>query len=251
MPFLIMVAVGALLFGWIAGIAEISGTPDDGFASGTKTTWLLLVIFLGLLGLVVYILVGKKHQPSTSTSATHEAPIDGGVLPPPQGVGSHVIIASPTGSYWCTGCDFRAGTALDGRIHVEEMRWSEEPASAGPHVIESIPGRDLYTCRCKGCNFSAGTYMAGQEHVDKMRRAPTPGEESASAVAQPASLGADGFEAPRSNPSDSVAPSLAVDPTPPVADYKICPDCAEEVRAAARKCRFCGFQFQLVPNSVP
>jgi rubredoxin len=28
---------------------------------------------------------------------------------------------------------------------------------------------------------------------------------------------------------------------------KVCPDCAEEVRIAARKCRFCGFVFE---NSV-
>jgi hypothetical protein len=26
-------------------------------------------------------------------------------------------------------------------------------------------------------------------------------------------------------------------------DTKICPDCAEEVKAAARKCRFCGYRF--------
>jgi hypothetical protein len=26
-------------------------------------------------------------------------------------------------------------------------------------------------------------------------------------------------------------------------DYKTCPDCAEEVRAAANVCRFCGYRF--------
>lgn len=32
-------------------------------------------------------------------------------------------------------------------------------------------------------------------------------------------------------------------PPPPSAESKTCPDCAEVVRYAARKCRFCGYQF--------
>jgi predicted amidophosphoribosyltransferase len=29
---------------------------------------------------------------------------------------------------------------------------------------------------------------------------------------------------------------------------KLCPDCAEEVKAAARVCRFCGFRFEGEPD---
>jgi hypothetical protein len=32
---------------------------------------------------------------------------------------------------------------------------------------------------------------------------------------------------------------------PDAADYKVCPDCAERVRAAARVCRFCGYRFDV------
>ena len=30
--------------------------------------------------------------------------------------------------------------------------------------------------------------------------------------------------------------------------FKLCPDCAEPVRSAARKCRFCGFRFEAGPQ---
>ena len=34
-------------------------------------------------------------------------------------------------------------------------------------------------------------------------------------------------------------------------ETKVCPDCAEEVLAAARKCRFCGYRFDAPPPPPP
>jgi hypothetical protein len=42
------------------------------------------------------------------------------------------------------------------------------------------------------------------------------------------------------NPVEAVAELESGDT---VDDYKTCPDCAEMVKAAARKCRFCGYRF--------
>lgn len=42
---------------------------------------------------------------------------------------------------------------------------------------------------------------------------------------------------------DTVPPPSAAAAAP----HKPCPDCAEEVRAAARKCRFCGHMFDAAP----
>jgi hypothetical protein len=44
----------------------------------------------------------------------------------------------------------------------------------------------------------------------------------------------------------------AIDPPSPHAqepDVKACPDCAESVRSAARKCRYCGYRFDAVEAS--
>jgi hypothetical protein len=43
---------------------------------------------------------------------------------------------------------------------------------------------------------------------------------------------------------DPPPPPTITLPTPPLPETKTCPDCAEEVRFAARKCRFCGFRFE-------
>lgn len=34
-------------------------------------------------------------------------------------------------------------------------------------------------------------------------------------------------------------------------ETKTCPECAEEVKAAARKCRFCGYRFEPEPEAAP
>lgn len=36
----------------------------------------------------------------------------------------------------------------------------------------------------------------------------------------------------------------SIGPTPVTQEFKTCPDCAEQVRHAARKCRFCGYMFE-------
>jgi hypothetical protein len=51
-----------------------------------------------------------------------------------------------------------------------------------------------------------------------------------------------GAVAATTNPAASEA-SRDLPQEPAAAEWKTCPDCAEQVRAAARKCRFCGYEF--------
>jgi len=50
-------------------------------------------------------------------------------------------------------------------------------------------------------------------------------------------------------PTPEASTAAAEVPTSPTG-MKTCPDCAEEVRAAARKCRFCDYVLTSVPSPV-
>jgi Uncharacterised protein family UPF0547 len=59
-----------------------------------------------------------------------------------------------------------------------------------------------------------------------------------------------GFEVSRDVAAAAEQPDTPKTPAPGAPEFKTCPDCAEEVRFAARKCRFCGFVFEQRPPSV-
>jgi hypothetical protein len=159
--------IGLFAFAWIAGIAEIAGKPEDEFATGTRTTWLLLVIFTGILGLVAYVLVGKKRGTALK-----------GVNPS----GDHIV-------RW------------DGSL----ARWA-----------------------CSQCSFKSVDEEAARAHRLKMK--PGLPEQRPSA--------------PQSAITTATMPAAASPAPTATPEFKTCPDCAEEVRFAARKCRFCGYMFE-------
>jgi len=53
-------------------------------------------------------------------------------------------------------------------------------------------------------------------------------------------------EAPLKSPAE--APTEALAESTPEPEMKNCPDCAEDIRTAARKCRFCGYRYDSDPQ---
>lgn len=93
---------------------------------------------------------------------------------------------------------------------------------------------------CKNCDFETSSRTAARQH-----RFDT-GQVRSSIVQSTAPTNAHGSGSPTQPiPAPDDGPTPAPMPAPSLGEsYKTCPDCAEEVRHSARKCRFCGFRFE-------
>lgn len=81
-PVLIVLALGlaALVF-WIWAIVDVVKVPDDSmFKAGNKLIWVLVIVFAGVVGAIIYLVVGR---PEPGGQATRPTPIDPNQPPPP------------------------------------------------------------------------------------------------------------------------------------------------------------------------
>jgi hypothetical protein len=128
------------------------------------------------------------------------------------------------------------------------------PTEAGPitagHRVTRLPG-GVWLCDEKGCHFAS--YFPAPARRHKIQTGGVPASPEAMephADVRPVTTLPTGSTPVMSSPPAPLAPS----PSPSLAEWKTCPDCAESVRAAARKCRFCGYQFDVqvgAPSSAP
>jgi predicted RNA-binding Zn-ribbon protein involved in translation (DUF1610 family) len=210
MGFLVVVLVGAIAVAWIAILAEIAGTPEGSFRSGTKTSWLLIAIFFGILGAGVYLLAGR--------------PLAGNRGQPQAANRGHYVYVDHTAKlYWCHHCGFTAETSDAAQNHHTQM----------VHPARAIPAA-FHSAKASSDAFSYGPQVPPTSTVAKAQ--PVPGRSDADlasgAILSGSQLGA-------ALPTTAATGSIADAP----AQFKTCPDCAEQVRSAARKCRFCGYMF--------
>jgi hypothetical protein len=99
------------------------------------------------------------------------------------------------------------------------------PDDADGHEVSFEPGTALWKCTDPGCGAEGTTRFGATRH---QRKTGTRISLNAEATA-PVTAG--------QRPGATAA-----------SEFKTCPDCAEQVRAAARKCRFCGYMFTGAPE---
>jgi len=72
----------ASLVVWIWALIDAIQVPDDSmYRSGTKLVWVLVIVFLQLIGAIVYLAIGRPAK-GTATPTVHDGPAG---LPPPPG----------------------------------------------------------------------------------------------------------------------------------------------------------------------
>jgi hypothetical protein len=98
----------------------------------------------------------------------------------------------------------------------------------GGHRVLDDKTNNSWTCREEDCGWSGYSRRAARSH-----RIAT-----GAIVAAAAPTSATGIASPAPVQAQPHATETSHQP-----EFKTCPDCAEEVRFAARKCRFCGFEF--------
>jgi hypothetical protein len=119
----------------------------------------------------------------------------------------------------------------------------------GVHFTTYWASRAHWACVEPYCNFTTTDSIAAEAHDyddfdDDEDNYENDQDAAAEELAQgPSTTGNTyGF-----GKNDAIAKAPPIDSIQATADFKTCPDCAEDVRAAARKCRFCGYMFESQP----
>ena len=122
------------------------------------------------------------------------------------------------------------------------------PPLIGGHDVRRNPRDGAYVCKSEGCDFLSWSRRNARAHRVEtgavlggraaMRSSPVAAAPAPSAWYWFSDL--DRKTATRPAKAEARSEQTS-EPTP---ELKTCPDCAEEVRFAARKCRFCGYMFE-------
>jgi Uncharacterised protein family UPF0547 len=113
------------------------------------------------------------------------------------------------------------------------------PELVGGHRLRRIGSAREWRCLEPECGFVAYSRQTEREHRIETGGRLVTSPPTATPPATTDGFGGVGTQAIAAQPPPPATPTTV----PPVEDSKMCPDCAEQVRSAARKCRFCGHRF--------
>lgn len=123
----------------------------------------------------------------------------------------------------------------------------------GRHRMKKAAFSSLRYCAYRGCHFRTRDVLRAEEHSELRGTVKRHDEENnadrerqiahtaatAGSLPVPQAPALSGFEPP----AQRIVRRSTVSPASDLPNFQDCPDCAELVRAAARKCRFCGYLF--------
>jgi hypothetical protein len=77
--FLMVVAIASLVL-WVWALVDAIQVPNDSmYRSGTKLVWVLVIVFLQVIGAVIYLVVGRPTKGPSSLPSSQAR----GLPPPP------------------------------------------------------------------------------------------------------------------------------------------------------------------------
>jgi ribosomal protein L40E len=120
--------------------------------------------------------------------------------------------------------------SLDRQRYIVDSQSTDEFRKSIDHLRRAMSSFDDSGARVAGIDLSSGglrQIVQANVQIDTMAKAPAPPPPVLESPRQPA------------------LPPAPADPSADASDQhtKVCPDCGEKIRAAARKCRFCGYRF--------
>jgi hypothetical protein len=175
----------------------------------------LLFMAVGAIPIVLLLYFGDKaSEPKGKAGST-----------------KHEVLLDPRDSmYWCKDCNFWSHDVKEARAHRGSF---VDPAKTGLRPTQPVANT---------ASSSAGAPKSRAGDRDQLKTAIAsfrPSEQAKRGIRSPTFVAGGDFGF-----GDSVTKRAPKAPARSAPDLKTCPDCAEDVRPAARKCRFCGFVFE-------
>ena len=59
----------------VFALIKLFRTPDDQLAFGKRWVWVVLIVFVNLIGAIIFLVAGRKPAMATEPSSTQQAPV--------------------------------------------------------------------------------------------------------------------------------------------------------------------------------